>query len=299
MTDTVIETIALKCICGTNMRVRAAAAGKRAKCPTCGAIQTIPGSAAAPMPNPAMSVQSPRDLSDLVPLEPPPGAAIGEARCADAPETMATVVTSLGTFALGTVLSGVGAAIGGVVWFLVVYYANFEVGYIAWGIGVLAGLGMVFGHKAHTTRAGVTAAGMAALGIIGAKVAIFFCLYTAFLNSITPADDSGINEQREFVTGMTAEKILDARGITADEKREAQWDSVYEEATERVQKMDDDEVREKCRTYGDDLRASMGGKESMTAAFVESQFTAFDLLWFFLAIGSAFKIGRGATVKET
>ena len=36
----------------------------------------------------------------------------------------------------------IGAAIGGAVWVGVGYFAEAEVGYIAWGIGLLAGIGV-------------------------------------------------------------------------------------------------------------------------------------------------------------
>jgi hypothetical protein len=365
MSDVVNETIVIKCGCGTNMRVRASAAGKKAKCPKCGGVMTIPAVAPAPrivLSAPAASPDAtPSDLSDLLPIEPAPTVEpAGGMRCPQCKIMMATgakiciscgynvatgktlktsdgtpgkvavAAKSLGTFALGSVLSGVGAAIGGLVWFLVAWYANLAVGYIAWGIGVLAGLGMMWGHRTPSTKAGVVAAGMSALGIVGAKLAIFIVV----IYSMVTGDTENIEFQREYVKANMTEETLDERGVVAEKDREAQWDKVYEEADVLVAAMSDEEVRAKVKAYqeqnaaeekeGEDEEEHLASgldkattdesskaaskAESMEAGeaiggllslFVQSMFRPFDFLWFFLAISSAYKIGRGATVGQT
>ncbi|HKQ49190.1 MAG TPA: hypothetical protein VJZ71_14055 [Phycisphaerae bacterium] len=365
MSDTASETIVIKCGCGTNMRVRASAAGKKAKCPKCGGVMTIPAMAAAPRivrSTPAPSPEAaPSDLSDLLPIEPAPSAEpTGGMRCPQckvlmaagakiciscgynvatgktlktsdgSPGKVAVAAKSLGTFALGTVLSGAGAAIGGLVWFLVAWYANLSVGYVAWGIGVLAGLGMIWGHRTPSTKAGVVAAGMSALGIVGAKLAIFIVV----VYSMVTGDTDNIEFQREYVKANMTEELLDERGVVAEKEREAKWDAVYEEAAVMVAAMSDDDVRAKVKVYqeqdaaeeeeGEDEEEHLASgpdetttdesskaaseDESMEAGeaigsllslFVMSMFGLFDCLWFFLAISSAYKIGRGATVGET
>ena len=358
MSDSGGDSIVIKCGCGTNMRVRASAAGKKAKCPKCGGVMTIPALAVAAPVAVSTASATPSDLSDLLPIESAPAAPVGERRCpqckvmmpAEAqiciscgynaatgttlktsggtPGKLAVTAKSLGTFALGTMFSGIGAAVGGLVWFLVAWYANLAVGYIAWGIGVLAGLGMMWGHRTPSTRAGVVAAGMSALGIIGAKLAIFIVI----MYSVVTGDTDNIDLQREFVKGTMTNEMLDERGIDAEKDREAQWDSVYEEAAVKVAAMSDDEVRAKVKELQEKYAAEETEEEPQVAAkdgqgldeataadpvdevepveageaigsffslFAQSMFGPFDLLWFFLALSSAYKIGRGATVGET
>jgi hypothetical protein len=64
----------------------------------------------------------------------------------------------------------IGGAIGGFVWALISYLTNYEVGWIAWGVGFLVGLGVRFadhlGDGEEGLLQGVTAAVMA-IGAIG------------------------------------------------------------------------------------------------------------------------------------
>jgi len=77
-----------------------------------------------------------------------------------------------GGFTLGVVLSFVGALIGAGVWCAVTVATNYEIGYIAWGLGILAGLGMLLGYRRAGPKAGAVAACIAVIGIIAAKIMI-------------------------------------------------------------------------------------------------------------------------------
>lgn len=73
-------------------------------------------------------------------------------------------------------LGGLAAAIvGAIVWAAIAIYANYEIGLVAWGIGVLAGFGVVLfsgGKKGITLQ--VIAIVSALLGIVLGKYAIFW-----------------------------------------------------------------------------------------------------------------------------
>lgn len=85
----------------------------------------------------------------------------------------AAVVGKTATILRGTIFSAIGAGIGAAVWYGVVVAIGYEVGWIAWGLGLAAGAGMAIGHEDDDgTMAGVMAAGMAILGILAAKFAV-------------------------------------------------------------------------------------------------------------------------------
>ncbi len=64
----------------------------------------------------------------------------------------------------------VGAAIGGAIWVAVGYFLNAEVGYIAWGIGLLAGIGVrVVAGNDEGMMCGVAGVLAAVAIILGAK----------------------------------------------------------------------------------------------------------------------------------
>ena len=78
-----------------------------------------------------------------------------------------------GLFILGVLGSITGAVVGAAAWCLIAVLTNYEVGIIAWLLGGLAGVGMALGYRQAHRAAGIAAAVIAVLGIVGAKVMIF------------------------------------------------------------------------------------------------------------------------------
>jgi hypothetical protein len=73
----------------------------------------------------------------------------------------------------GTALSFVFARVDAIIWAVVAWLTQREFGFIAWGLGGLAGFGMALGHEDDDgTTAGIVAAFMSLLGIIMAKILI-------------------------------------------------------------------------------------------------------------------------------
>lgn len=337
-------TIIVTCSCGAKLKVSSASVGKKAKCPKCQSIVTIAAprdsGVSASLPNTPPSGGS--DLlghlaeheqqAAATPL-PPAGAACphcglpvavnvrvctacgfdlkkgrllttATASGSAAKEKAAALVKSAGTFMLGTVLSLVGALLGGAVWFLVAWYLNAEVGYVAWGIGFVAGVGMLIGCKDPSAKAGIVAALMSVVGIVAAKAAIFFVI----IYIVVTGNTSNIDSQRGFVTVQMAEEILDDKGVSDDAEREKQWESTYAEAEGRVKKMSDEEVRRQWAAYREAIAQARterspdepetGGGAGILKAFVATQFGLFDLLWFILALGTAYKIGNTGLQKQ-
>jgi len=78
------------------------------------------------------------------------------------------------SLARGALFSAIGAALGAAVWGGVVLAFDYEIGWIAWGLGFVAGLGMAMGHEDEDgTLAGIVAAGISILGILAAKFIVF------------------------------------------------------------------------------------------------------------------------------
>ncbi|MDO8588189.1 MAG: hypothetical protein Q7T82_14270 [Armatimonadota bacterium] len=75
----------------------------------------------------------------------------------------------------GLVGGALGAAIGGTAWGLIVKYTHFEIGYMAWGIGLLCGFGVVIfsgGRKGLPLQLIAVLAAIA--GIVAGKYATFY-----------------------------------------------------------------------------------------------------------------------------
>jgi hypothetical protein len=156
--------------------------------------------------------------------------------------SLAGVAKSVGSFGLGILLSSLGAGIAAFIWAVVAVKWHWELGFIAWGVGLLAGGGMYLGYRSHNVLAGVVAAGISVFGIVLAKVFIF-----AFWLSGTFVDTADL--EREMIIGYVTEEVLDERGAFDEVEREEQWESAYEEASDRVSAMSDEELTELQEFY--------------------------------------------------
>jgi len=96
------------------------------------------------------------------------------------------------SLARGALFSAIGAAIGAAVWVGVVVVTDYEIGWIAWGLGAAAGAGMAMGHEDDDgTMAGIIAAGISILGIVAAKFFIFEYLKSQLAEIGITLDDLG------------------------------------------------------------------------------------------------------------
>jgi hypothetical protein len=91
------------------------------------------------------------------------------------------------TYLRGCICCAVGVVIGAAIWYGVAMATGYEVGWIAWGMGALAGLGMQIGYGKDDDLSGITAALMAVLGIFLAKWLIFANILLPILDSLQQA----------------------------------------------------------------------------------------------------------------
>ncbi|MCC7291486.1 MAG: hypothetical protein IT449_05430 [Phycisphaerales bacterium] len=247
--------------CSAKLAVPAAAVGKKVKCPKCGDAFTI--LPAEPLPEP----QGPSMLEDLVaeansasaierpqPIEAPipRPAALGGRPAKSAQTSAATGVAGklakgAGKFMLGCIFSFIGAIVGAGLWCAIAVGTGVELGYVAWGLGVLAGLGMYLGYRTKNVRAGVTAAGISLVGVIGAKVFIF----SYFVYGAVTGNTSNIDLQRVYVASARAMEIIEEQGVTDPNAPgfDAKWEEAYGQAQRETQRLTDAQVRERCRNY--------------------------------------------------
>ena len=115
-------------------------------------------------------------------------------------------------------LGGVsGGAIGAVIWIVVSHYLNAEVGYIAWGIGILTGMGVRMASRYDgtppTTAQSVVAAMIAVSMVLGAKFLV---------TSITLEQwvaEQGLSEPGEMVNEVSPEEVAELEEMAALRKQ--------------------------------------------------------------------------------
>ncbi len=192
--------------CTKRFRASDQHAGKRGKCPSCGAVIHVPEPTPPP---PSQSTLASLLDEEMVPSASPikcPSCAqalpAGAALCVKCGHDLRTgeklavehdiddgesssghgersgslvggMVSFGSSFAMGCLLSAVGAAIGAGVWFGVAIGTGYEVGWIAIGLGFLSGAGMVLGYREENDLAGISAGAISIFGIVFAKWLIF------------------------------------------------------------------------------------------------------------------------------
>lgn len=261
--------------CGAKIKVPSSAVGRRVKCPKCAALLTVPA------PEPA--VAEPREdelgfaddgddlLGDLAAAErsaealaqpdlaatappaappmprPPAGGGVAAGTAGAAGAALGSLTSFAGPFVLGCVFSAVGAAIGGAIWFGVAMATEYEIGWIAWGLGGMAGFGMHVGYRKSNGMAGVIAAGVSVAAILLAKVAIFHFVTQPLFDSFSD-EGVGVEAVRSRVIEAVTDEILEQRGYSWDddmdeEAFDAAWEEAEREATVQVRAMSDEQLR--------------------------------------------------------
>lgn len=197
----------------------------------------------------------------------------------------------LGSF--GAVLAG---AIGMGAWYILIKVTGYELGIAAWGIGVFIGFAALLLAKGGSNTLGLIAGACALVAIIGGQ----FLVMKTYLAELMD----------EFIPGTYDEQMIFAQEAVAaendEELRRAIWGDypdfdasfISDEELADFRTEDLPELREFINgtptreEYEESLRESYGSPET-NLALLKDSFSLFTLLWLFLGVGSAYKLGRG------
>ncbi len=197
----------------------------------------------------------------------------------------------------------VGAGIGAAVWVAIGYFAEYEVGYIAWGIGLLAGIGVRVGAgDTDGVGPGVAAVGAAVFSILVAKYLVISLSMNAAFADVGDIDSGPISQEEsismiayevanevgsEGLAWPEDDAVYDDDDLANDfppgiwEKAEERWDGMSPtEQTAKIEKIKADQ-KEFADQFAGQLKAQI----------FQQSFSPFDLLWFGLAAFTAFKVG--------
>lgn len=163
------------------------------------------------------------------------------------------IARRMGAFMLGCVLSLVGALIGAGIWIGVAMATEYEIGWIAWGVGGLAGLGMAMGYRDRNVKAGLVASVMALFGVVFAKVMVFVLVIMSLAQTYSKAAENDIQAQRELVTQAITEEILSKqKKPLTDRAEDRAYRQANADAVKQVAAMSDDEVRKRWADMDDE-----------------------------------------------
>lgn len=186
---------------------------------------------------------------------------------------------------------GLAAAIAaGGLWAAIAIITNLEIGYAAWGVGVLVGLAMARATQRRSKQLALAAAAFALLGLIAGKAFTFVGSAGAIADELTedPQVMRGamawqMYEERTLDEATLAE--IDRTAETGDTLSDAAWESMLRQADARLAAMSEEERREAADATARSVMSAMG-----VVGGIRAQLSAFDLLWVFLAVGTAYQM---------
>ncbi|UCG89211.1 MAG: hypothetical protein JSW71_12000 [Gemmatimonadota bacterium] len=217
---------------------------------------------------------------------------------------------------LGAVVGGaVAGTIGALIWAGIAYFTGYELGWIAWAVGGMVGFGVLVGSaRERTNSAGVIAVVVAMAALLGGKYMTVHLLL---------GDDSQITEA--FVSGLQDDELVisyladDVAAQFADEGKPVDWPVGVDpsQATTQVEYPPDVWAVAQGRwdamshTEREQFRAEL---ETMVSANVTEameairgeltqvgfigSFGALDLIFFGLAVVTAYKVAAGSAPER-
>ncbi|QQE12373.1 zinc ribbon domain-containing protein [Planctomycetota bacterium] len=317
--------IKFSCDCGQAIRVPEEYAGKRAKCQKCGAIQRVPEAVAVGddmgLLNDAISSKAASSTA-VTKAGPTCGHCGSEVRegaklclsCGgliDGKKLKTKIkkdgakeqaARAAGSLAIALVVGGIIAVIGGSIWAGITIVTNYEIGYVAWGIGLLVGLAVATAAGTQSFAVGTYAAGLAALGLLIGKLMIFQWGATGELMQMY--QDNEVAQTVSVVQMMHEENEFSEPVMSAlEESQNAEENGEELELPEKLEKKLEEELDAKLDSMSkDELRQAV--KDYFVPAVLEdvsysdrisNSFSPWDFLWFGLALFTAFRVGAGGT----
>jgi hypothetical protein len=202
-----------------------------------------------------------------------------------------------GNFVLGSVGAVAGGLIGMLCWFLLIKLTHYEIGYVAWGVGVLTGVGARMLCRSGGVLLGLVAAVCAFFAIIGGEYLYARSEATKELDAIV---DKAYRERMAYAKeAAAAQSDEEIRAVMA--KHESDGGQSSAPTAEQLKAFKEDELP-KLREFaqGKISKAEFGRefnriKDSFLfkVLILKESVGLFTLLWLFLGVTSAYKLGAG------
>ena len=192
----------------------------------------------------------------------------------------------------------IAAVVGGIVWAVIVVVTGYEVGWVAWAVGGLVGLTMAAVTPERSRSLGVRAAVLAAVGLlVGKWLIVEIGARTTFADEVVA--DTELLSQAVFINMIEQEEVpadllAAIESVGEDEYLPDSLMLQIQQAVEgRIAAMDDAEKAAAAEQFVQLAVGDLGFVDRMMATM-----SGWDLLWFFLAIGTAWKLTTPTTREE-
>ncbi len=191
----------------------------------------------------------------------------------------------------------IAAVVGGIVWAVIVVVTGYEVGWVAWAVGGLVGITMAAVTPVRSRSLGTRAAVLAAVGLlVGKWLIVEIGSRTTFTDEVVA--DSELLSQAVFIDMIEQEEVpadllAAIEGLGEEEYLpDSLMAQIQATVEERLAAMDDAEKQAVAEQFVQMAVGDLGFVDKMLATM-----SGWDLLWFFLAVGTAWKLTT-PTVRE-
>ena len=285
------------------------------KCPACNADATLlanayiaqtlsagtistPLTPAAPEPPPepaaGLRINRPHEAPALLP---PAIAAVVPANIAPVPAPLVSKkINGVGDGFLKGVVGALIAALAGMLgWYLLIKVTGYEIGYAAWGVGALTGLGARMLGATGSTRLGVLAGLFAFIAIIGGQYLVVRGFASVEFDKIALVS---YQEQMDAANAAVALKTDEATKAFIAKQDEVKVSEVSSDQLKEFREVELPKLRDFTEgkpSKAEFLRRISRAMNSWGVQFemLKESVGLFTLLWIFLGVGSAYKMGAG------
>lgn len=202
----------------------------------------------------------------------------------------------------GTVGAIAAGIIGMLLWFFIIKLTNTEYGIIAWGVGGLVGFGCRILGAGYSQKLGIIAGACALVAIIGGE---FLATKTAFNAYMSEMMEDAYAERLAFARDATqASSDEDIRKLVAQDASTEEETVLPENVSaEAIDQFRADELPKlKEFAEGKPSKAEFMrqiqqqlNRASVQAMILKESLSFWTLLWLFLGIGTAYRLGTGQT----
>lgn len=197
----------------------------------------------------------------------------------------------------------IGAIIGAAIWAGITYFTNYEIGWIAWGIGLLVGIAVRMGAGNEAGFGpGAVAAIFAVASILAGKYAAVHLLVNSKLSEAPTVTFTETDEIVQLADEVASEwqeskKTMSWPPGQSVETAQAESDypkDVWAEAKKRWDAIPAEEQQARIKAAEEQFAELKGMLvDGVVEQGFTSSFSPADLLFFGLAIFTAFKVGSG------
>jgi hypothetical protein len=197
-----------------------------------------------------------------------------------------------GSMLKGAIISAVFAFIGALVWFGIAKATHREIGWIAWGVGIAAGFGMMIGYNGTSVSAGGVAAMFSVGGILLGKWMVFTSVVLPMFSGLLHSASGEISDEDKLHVYVLNQQ-LEKKGLDPEAASDAQSEAAGNEADKLIAKMD-------ARTRAAEIVKAKDSFKRFESRIMEeiprgklffkTMFDPVDLIFFVIAIASAFKV---------